>query len=176
MIYSSIMSCILASMAAVKTRIVAFDTNIVDLTDKCSDPVGSAVRISAGGGTDIDKSVAYCQQFIENPKKTLFFLVTDLEEGGNLGPLFCAAWRRSGSQGPLSSACWLSPTEESPAMTPRWPDGWRDLESPALPARRRSCPCFWNGPLKARICRCLRSRRNKMMERNRKFSLLHLKL
>ena len=25
----------------------------------------------------------YCQQFIENPKKTLFFLISDLMEGGN---------------------------------------------------------------------------------------------
>ena len=86
-IYSSIMSCILASMAAVKTRIVAFDTNIVDLTDKCSDPVDLLFGFQLGGGTDIDKSVAYCQQFIENPKKTLFFLVTDLEEGGNRASL-----------------------------------------------------------------------------------------
>lgn len=86
-IYSSIMSCILASMAAVKTRIVAFDTNIVDLTDKCSDPVDLLFGFQLGGGTDIDKSVAYCQQFIENPKKTLFFLVTDLEAGGNRASL-----------------------------------------------------------------------------------------
>lgn len=86
-IYSSIMSCILASMAAVKTRIVAFDTNIVDLTDKCSDPVDLLFGFQLGGGTDIDKSVAYCQQFIENPKKTLFFLITDLEEGGNRASL-----------------------------------------------------------------------------------------
>ena len=36
-----------------------------------------------GGGTDINKSIAYCEQFIENPSKTLFFLISDLEEGGN---------------------------------------------------------------------------------------------
>ena len=43
-----------------KTRIVAFDTNIVDLTDKCSDPVDLLFGFQLGGGTDIDKSVAYC--------------------------------------------------------------------------------------------------------------------
>ncbi|MDO4295050.1 MAG: VWA domain-containing protein [bacterium] len=86
-IYSSIMSCILASMAAVRTHVVAFDTNIVDLTEKCEDPVDLLFGFQLGGGTDINKSVAYCEQFIENPKKTLFFLISDLEEGGNRAAL-----------------------------------------------------------------------------------------
>ena len=78
------MSCILASMAAVKTRIVAFDTNIVDLTDKCSDPVDLLFGFQLGGGTDIDKSVAYCQQFIENPKKNSVF--SGYRSGGGRQP------------------------------------------------------------------------------------------
>lgn len=86
-IYSSIMSCILASMSSLKTRIVAFDTNIIDLTEKSDDPVDMLFGIQLGGGTDINKSVAYCEQFIENPSKTLFFLITDLEEGGNRAAL-----------------------------------------------------------------------------------------
>lgn len=86
-IYSSIMGCILASMASIKTRIVSFDTNIVDLTEKSDDPVDMLFGIQLGGGTDINKSVAYCEQFIENPSKTLFFLITDLEEGGNRAAL-----------------------------------------------------------------------------------------
>lgn len=82
-IYSSIISCILASMNSLKTRIVAFDTNIVDLTEKSDDPVDLLFGFQLGGGTDIEKSVKYCQQFIETPSKTLFFLISDLEEGGN---------------------------------------------------------------------------------------------
>lgn len=82
-IYSSIVSCILASMSSLKTRIVAFDTNIVDLTEKSDDPVDLLFGFQLGGGTNIDQSIAYCQQFIENPGKTLFFLISDLEEGGN---------------------------------------------------------------------------------------------
>lgn len=82
-IYSSVISCVLASMASLKTRIVAFDTKVVDLTEKCDDPVDLLFGFQLGGGTDINQSVAYCQQFIENPQKTLFFLVSDLEEGGN---------------------------------------------------------------------------------------------
>lgn len=86
-IYSSIMSCILASMASIQTHIVAFDTQIVDLTEKCDDPVDLLFGFQLGGGTDINKSVAYCQGFITNPAKTLFFLITDLEEGGNRAAL-----------------------------------------------------------------------------------------
>ena len=82
-IYSSIMSCILASMSAIKTKVVAFDTNIVDLSEKCEDPIDLLFGFTLGGGTDIEKSIKYCSKYIENPKKTIFFLVSDLEEGGN---------------------------------------------------------------------------------------------
>ena len=86
-IYSSIMSCILASMSSLTTHIVAFDTNIVDLTEKSDDPVDLLFGFQLGGGTDIDKSVAYCQSLIENPSRTLFFLISDLMEGGNRAAL-----------------------------------------------------------------------------------------
>ncbi|MDE6064688.1 MAG: VWA domain-containing protein, partial [Lachnospiraceae bacterium] len=82
-IYSSVMSCILASMASLRTRVVAFDTNIIDLTEKCEDPVDLLFGFQLGGGTNIEQSVAYCEKYIENPSKTLFFLISDLEEGGN---------------------------------------------------------------------------------------------
>ena len=84
-IYSSIMACILASMSAIKTNVVAFDTQIMDLTEKCEDPVDLLFGFQLGGGTDINKSIAYCQQLIETPGRTLFFLISDLEEGGNRG-------------------------------------------------------------------------------------------
>ena len=86
-LYSSVMACILASMNVIKTRIVAFDTSVIDLTEKTDDPIDLLFGIQMGGGTDINKSVAYCQQFIETPSKTLFFLISDLEEGGNQASL-----------------------------------------------------------------------------------------
>lgn len=86
-IYSSIMSCILASMNAIKTHIVAFDTEVVDLTEKSDDPVDLLYGFQMGGGTNINLSVTYCRQFIENPAKTLFFLISDLDEGGNQAAL-----------------------------------------------------------------------------------------
>ncbi|MDR2096846.1 MAG: VWA domain-containing protein [Treponema sp.] len=82
-IYASIMGSIFATMPSLDTRIVAFDTEIADLTEKCgNDPVDILFGVQLGGGTDINKSVRYCAQFIENPKKTMFILISDLYEGG----------------------------------------------------------------------------------------------
>lgn len=108
-IYSSIISCILASMSSLSTRIVAFDTNIVDLTEKSDDPVDLLFGFQLGGGTDIDKSVAYCQQYIENPSKTLFFLISDLEEGGNRAALLRRLEEMKGSG--VTVICLLALTE-----------------------------------------------------------------
>ncbi len=86
-LYSSVMSCIMASMSALKTSVVAFDTEIMDLTELCSEPVELLFGFQMGGGTDIAKSIAYCQNLVETPSKTLFFLISDLEEGGNRAAL-----------------------------------------------------------------------------------------
>ncbi|MFO0796790.1 MAG: VWA domain-containing protein [Gemmataceae bacterium] len=83
-VYGAVCGSIFASIPALNTRVVAFDTEVVDLTEKCgNDPVGMIFGVQLGGGTDINKSVAYCEQFITDPKKTLFILLTDLYEGGN---------------------------------------------------------------------------------------------
>lgn len=86
-LYASVMACILASMSAVRTHVVAFDTQIMDLTPLCADPVDLLFGFQMGGGTDIAKSVAYCQTLVEAPAKTLFFLISDLDEGGNRAAL-----------------------------------------------------------------------------------------
>ena len=82
-LYASVMACILASMSAVRTSVVAFDTQIMDLTPLCEDPVDLLFGFQMGGGTDIAKSIAYCQELVETPAKTLFFLISDLDEGSN---------------------------------------------------------------------------------------------
>lgn len=87
-VYGAIMGSIFASLPALKTHVIAFDTEVVDLTEKCGDdPVNMLFGVQLGGGTDINKSVAYCQKFIEDPAKTLFIMITDLYEGGNQAQL-----------------------------------------------------------------------------------------
>ena len=86
-VYSSVMGCILASINSLKTHVIAFDTAVTDLTEHCSDPVELLYGIQLGGGTDIEKSVAYCSGLVTQPEKTTMFLVTDLYEGGNRSAL-----------------------------------------------------------------------------------------
>ncbi|WP_422657467.1 VWA domain-containing protein [Paenibacillus sp. EC2-1] len=83
-IWASVIGSIFASIPSLDTRVVVFDTEVVDLTEQCAnDPVDMLFGIQLGGGTDIHKSVKYCEQFIEEPKKTLFIIISDLYEGGN---------------------------------------------------------------------------------------------
>ncbi len=83
-VYGSVTGSIFASLPALNTRVVAFDTEIVDLTEQCGmDPVDMIFGVQLGGGTDINKAVAYCEKFITDPAQTILFLITDLYEGGN---------------------------------------------------------------------------------------------
>lgn len=82
-VYGSVMGSILASLPALETHVVAFDTEVVDLTATLHDPVDLIFGIQLGGGTDIHRAVTYCQGLIKNPQRTLFILLTDLYEGGN---------------------------------------------------------------------------------------------
>lgn len=87
-VYGAICGSIFASLPALETHVVAFDTEVVDLTEQCgNDPVDMLFGVQLGGGTDINKSVGYCEKFIQEPKNTLFFLITDLFEGGNQAQL-----------------------------------------------------------------------------------------
>jgi hypothetical protein len=82
-IYASVMGAIFAGMPALDTYVIAFDTEVVDLTEACrNDPVDVLFGVQLGGGTDINKSVSYCEQYVTDPKKTLFILISDLYEGG----------------------------------------------------------------------------------------------
>lgn len=83
-VYSSVMAAIFASLDVLKTKLVVFDTEVVDLTPILVDPVEVLFTAQLGGGTDINRAVAYAQaNCIERPEKTMFLLVTDLFEGGN---------------------------------------------------------------------------------------------
>ena len=82
-VYSSIFAAVMASLPVVKTKLVCFDTSIVDLTEDLADPVKVLFGVQLGGGTDINKAVAYCQERIEAPTKSHLILITDLCEGGN---------------------------------------------------------------------------------------------
>lgn len=82
-VYSGIFGSVLATLRAVRTRVVVFDTAVVDLTDKIHDPIDLLFGTQLGGGTDINRAIAYCQERITQPAQTILVLITDLFEGGN---------------------------------------------------------------------------------------------
>jgi len=83
-VYSSVMAAIFASLDVLRTRLILFDTEVVDMTPLLTDPVEVLFTAQLGGGTDINRAVAYAQaNHVQRPEKTLFLLITDLYEGGD---------------------------------------------------------------------------------------------
>ena len=82
-VYAGVFGAVLASIRSLRTCVVAFDTSVVDLTEQLSDPVDVLFGIQLGGGTDINRALAYCQRLIARPARTIVILVSDLYEGGN---------------------------------------------------------------------------------------------
>ncbi|WP_129674875.1 VWA domain-containing protein [Candidatus Chloroploca sp. Khr17] len=82
-VYSSVFGAVLASLPAVTTRMVVFDTAVVDLTTDLNDPVELLFGVQLGGGTDINQALAYCQSLVQRPQETIIVLISDLYEGGN---------------------------------------------------------------------------------------------
>ncbi|UQZ89862.1 hypothetical protein C4J81_11825 [Deltaproteobacteria bacterium Smac51] len=86
-IHSAVMAACLWDIPGMKTRLIAFDTQVVDLTTEADDPVELLMKVQLGGGTDIAKAVAYAQGLIENPARSVVVLITDFCEGGDDGEL-----------------------------------------------------------------------------------------
>jgi Mg-chelatase subunit ChlD len=87
MVYSSVFGAIMASLRSVKTHFIVFDTAVVDLTEKLDDPVDLLFGTQLGGGTDINKALGYAQTIVQNPADTIFVLISDLFEGGNVNDM-----------------------------------------------------------------------------------------
>lgn len=82
-VYAGIFGAVLASLPALKTHVVVFDTAVVDLTAELADPVDLLFGTQLGGGTDINQALTYCQGLVRQPHDTILVLISDLYEGGN---------------------------------------------------------------------------------------------
>jgi Mg-chelatase subunit ChlD len=82
LVHASVFGAVLASMRSLSTRLVVFDTAVADLTDRLDDPVDVLFGTRLGGGTDINRALAYCQSRIGRPADTVVVLISDLYEGG----------------------------------------------------------------------------------------------
>lgn len=82
-IHSAVTASCLWGIPGIRTHLCIFDTNVVDLTDHCQDPVETLMKMQLGGGTDIGTAVEYGASLVEAPRKAVVVLVTDFYEGGS---------------------------------------------------------------------------------------------
>lgn len=80
-VYAGIFGAVLASLPALKTHVIAYDTEVADLTDHLSDPVEVLFGTQLGGGNDTPRALKYCQGIITRPEETILILISDLYEG-----------------------------------------------------------------------------------------------
>ncbi|MCI8541737.1 VWA domain-containing protein [Acetatifactor aquisgranensis] len=90
-IHSAIMAGIFAKLPMLDTKLVIFDTNVVDLSGYVEDPVETLMSVQLGGGTNIAGALSYCEGLIDFPFRTMVVLVTDLYEGAGYQRLYSTA-------------------------------------------------------------------------------------
>ena len=100
MVYSSIFGAVMASLRSIKTHMVVFDTEVVDLTQELHNPVDLLFAAQLGGGTDINRALGYAKTLIRKPMDTIVVLISDLYEGGSESDMLkkVAAIKSSGVQ------------------------------------------------------------------------------
>jgi hypothetical protein len=81
-IHAAVTASIFWGIRSLKPHLVLFDTNVVDVTADCSDPVETMMKVQLGGGTDIGGALAYAATLVNNPRQTIVVLITDFYEGG----------------------------------------------------------------------------------------------
>lgn len=130
-VYASVFGAVMASIRAIKTQVVVFDTAVVDLTEHLADPVELLFGTQLGGGTDIAKALGYVQSLVSRPADTILILISDLFEGGNRAELLkkAAALRSSGVQ--MVALLALS-DEGKPAFDPQIAKQFAALDIPSF--------------------------------------------
>jgi Mg-chelatase subunit ChlD len=83
-IHAAVTAACLWGLPGVRTHLVAFDTEVVDLTSDVDDPVEVLMKVQLGGGTDIAKAMDYAASLIEAPRRAIVVLVSDFYEGGDV--------------------------------------------------------------------------------------------
>lgn len=81
-VHAAILGSVLASIPSLQTHLLVFDTSVVDLTPHLADPVELLFSLNLGGGTDIRAALQYAQGLVDQPERTVLFLISDLHDGG----------------------------------------------------------------------------------------------
>ncbi|MCO8273227.1 DUF5682 family protein [Actinoplanes sp. TRM 88003] len=89
-IWAALTASVLAGVPALRTHFVTFSTEVVDLTDRVTDPLSLLLEIRVGGGTHIAAGLRYARQISVVPARTMVITISDFEEGYPLGDLLGA--------------------------------------------------------------------------------------
>ena len=81
-IHSAVLAGIFGSLPGLSVSLLAFDTSVVDLSDRADDPAEVLMSVQLGGGTDIGGALTFAEGLVVVPTRTLVVLVTDFFEGG----------------------------------------------------------------------------------------------
>lgn len=90
-IHSAVTAAVFFGIKSLRTHLCIFDTQVVDLTETCTDPVETLMKVQLGGGTDIAHALEYAAGLVDNPRRCILILITDFFEGGSLTHLFTVA-------------------------------------------------------------------------------------
>jgi len=82
-IHSAVTASVFFGLKTLRTHLVIFDTQVVDVTADCVDPVETLMKVQLGGGTDIGNAMSYAESLVENPRRTIIVLISDFFEGGS---------------------------------------------------------------------------------------------
>ncbi len=86
-IHAAVTAAIFFGIKSLRTHLVLFDTSIVDVTEHCTDPVETLMKVQLGGGTDIGQALRYAATLVDNPRRTIVVLITDFYEGASPAPV-----------------------------------------------------------------------------------------
>jgi Mg-chelatase subunit ChlD len=88
MVQCAILASIFATLPRVVVSLVAFDTNVIDLTRWVADPFEALLRTNLGGGNDGPLAMAHARGLILDPRRTTMVWISDFYEFQNDRPLF----------------------------------------------------------------------------------------
>jgi VWA domain containing CoxE-like protein len=97
-IYASISAAVMASLPVISTKLVCFDTAILDLTEQLADPVEVLFGVQLGGRHRYQRRARLLRRPDRAAGKDASWLISDLYEGGNAKDMLArvAALKQSG--------------------------------------------------------------------------------
>lgn len=87
MVNCTILASIFAGLPKVEAHLIAFDTDVLDLTPWVNDPFEVLLRTNLGGGNDGPKAMVLAQAKIVDPRNTVMVWISDFYEFSNDRPL-----------------------------------------------------------------------------------------